>query len=92
MTAFLPAGLLAQLNLKAEYGVSTHKWYTMLQRPLKLLTVGDAIQSEALQWTRARLIVTSASAVGFALASRALWSTNNAGLNNARWFVRSFVR
>ena len=84
LTAFLPAGLLAQLTLRAEYGVSTHKWYTMLERPLKLLTVGVAIQSEALHWTRVRLIVTSASAVGIALASRALWSTNNAGLNKLR--------
>eukprot|EP00438_Fugacium_kawagutii_P015690 Skav235313 [mRNA] locus=scaffold520:403781:404794:+ [translate_table: standard] len=56
----------------------------MLERPLKLLTVGVAIQSEALQWTRARLIVTSASAAGIALASRALWSTNNAGVNKLR--------
>ena len=84
LTAFLPAGLLVQLTLREEYGVSTHKWYTMLERPLKLLTVGVAIQSEALRWTRVRLIVTSASAVGIALASRALWSTNHAGLNKFR--------
>ena len=86
LMAFVPAGLLAQADLasRAENGITRHLWHLMLEQPLKLLTVGVAIQSEALQWTRARLIVTSASAAGIALASTALWSTNHAGLNGLR--------
>lgn len=84
LTAFLPAGLLAQLQIERQCGVLTHCWYTMLERPLKLLTVGVAVQSEALKWTRVRLIVTSASAAGIAVACHSIWSCNNAGLNRLR--------
>lgn len=86
LMAFLPVGLFAQavLSSRTEDGITRHLWHLMLEQPLKLLTVGVAIQSDALQWTRARLIVTSASAAGIALASTALWSTNHAGLNGLR--------
>ena len=86
LMAFLPVGLLAQAFIasRTENGITRHLWHLMLEQPLKLLTVGVAIQSEALQWTRARLIITSASAAGIALASTALWSTNHAGLNGLR--------
>ena len=86
LIAFLPVGLFAQavLSSRTEDGITRHLWHLMLEQPLKLLTVGVAIQSDALQWTRARLIVTSASAAGIALASTALWSTNHAGLNGLR--------
>ena len=86
LMAFMPVGLLAQAFLASgtKNGITRHLWHLMLEQPLKLLTVGVAIQSEALQWTRARLIVTSASAAGIALASTAFWSTNHAGLNGLR--------
>lgn len=84
LMAFLPSGLLAQLQFSARNGIITNKWYTMLERPLKLLTVGVAIQSEALGWTRARLLVTSASAAVIALLCQVVWSSNHAGLNKLR--------
>eukprot|EP00435_Cladocopium_sp_Y103_P035501 s573_g9.t1 len=56
----------------------------MLEQPLMLLTAGVVAQGEALGWKRARFAVTSASAVGIALASHAVWSTNHAGLNKLR--------
>lgn len=86
LMAFVPSGWLAQVFIasRTENGITRHLWHLMLEQPLKLLTVGVAIQSEALEWTRARLIVTSASAAGIALASTALWSTNHAGLNSLR--------
>ena len=89
LMAFLPVGLLVQAFIASRTvnGITRHLWHLMLEQPLKLLTVGVAIQSDALQWTRARLIVTSASAAGIALASTALWSTNHAGLNGLRQLV-----
>lgn len=83
LTAFLPVGLLMQLLLE-QYGVKTHRWFTMVERPLKLLTVGVAIQCEALKWTHVRLAVASASAAGIAVTCHSLWSCNNAGLNRLR--------
>ena len=84
LTAYLPLGLVLQVGragANREEGIRRNLLHLMLEQPLKLLTVGVAIQSEAVYWTRARLIITLASAAGIALASTAVWSTNHRGLN-----------
>ena len=96
LVAVLPAGFLMgltielgaqRIHLGEEFRparLSTHGWFLLLERPVKLLAVAMAIQSEAFGNTRLRLIALTVGALMLALLSQALSISSHMGLSHLR--------